>query len=104
MKKIIFLLLTGIVMSAGAMAQSVQKEENKLKNTIKNKKEDKHEVGNHLAHFRMKAALHKRKEVRHHRRSINRQAEHLEARGVKHPVYKAKAQAKKEKDAKNNNN
>ena len=101
MKKFIFLLLTGVVLSVGAMAQTVQQEQNTLKNTIKDKKDDKQAVGTNLAHLRVKSALTRRREVRRHRRSIHRQGEHLEARGVQHPIHKAKVQAKAEKDAKN---
>ena len=104
MKKLTFLLLFGLSISAGAMAQTVNKEQKTLKNSIKNKKEDRKEVGEDLGHLRMKAAVRHRKEVRHHRRSIHRQGEHLENRGVIRPIHKAKVQAKKEKEAEKGKN
>ena len=96
------LLIIGMVVSAGAMAQTteVKKDQKVLKNTIKDKKEDKHEVGKDLAHFRVEKAVKGRKEVRRHRRSIHKQGEHLEKLGVKEPIDKAKHQVKAEKDAK----
>jgi len=102
MKKIAILFAIGIVLSTGAMAQTkdVKKDQKVLKNTIKDKKEDKHEVGNDLAHLRIKSAVKDRKEVRKHRKSIHKQGESLENRGVKHPIAKAKRQVKAEKDIK----
>ena len=104
MKKFAMLLLTGIMLSTGAMAQTkdVKEDQKVLKNTIKDKKEDKHEAGKNLANLRVKKALRGRREVRRHRRSIHRQGEHLEAHGVKHPIEKAKHQAKIDKDKKDN--
>ena len=103
MKKFIMLLLLGTVLTTAASAQSNDKKEDQknLKNTIKDKKEDKHEAGKDLAHLRVKSAVKGRSEVRHHRKSIHRQGEHLENHGVKHPIRKAKHEAKAEKDAKN---
>jgi len=104
MKKNFILLLAGIVFSIGAMAQTKDKEnktgETKLTNTVVDKKEDKHEAGKDLAHLKVKSAIKKRKEVRSHKKSINRQEDHLEARGVKHPLRKAKHMAKAEKEEK----
>jgi hypothetical protein len=102
MKKITFLLLSSIVFSTCVMAQTkeVKTDEKNLKNTIVDKKEDKHEAGTDLAHLKVKSALKKRKEVRRHRRSIHRQGENLEAHGVKHPIEKAKHEAKAEKELK----
>lgn len=102
MKKITFLLLLGVVLSTGAMAQkkNVKTEQKVLKNTIKDKKEDKHEMGKNLSHLRLKSAMQSRKEVRRHGRSIHKQGERLENRGVKHPIQKAKHQAKADKDRK----
>jgi hypothetical protein len=103
MKKIAILLLIGVVVSTGAMAQNndVKTDQKVLKNTVKDKKEDKHQVGTDLAHLRIRSAQRKHREVRHHRRSIHKQGEHLENHGVKHPIRKAKRQAKSERDAKN---
>jgi hypothetical protein len=106
MNKIAILLFTGIVLSTGAMAQTkAQAQDNKadqkeLKNTIIDKKEDKHEVGSDLAHLKIKSALRERREVRRHRRSITKQGEHLENHGVAHPITKAKHEAKAEKEMK----
>ena len=96
------LLLTGILLSAGAMAQSkdVKKDQTVLKNTIVDKKLDKHRAGKNLANLRIKKALRDRREVRRHGRSIRRQGRHLQRHGVKHPIEKAKQQAKIEKDKK----
>lgn len=103
MKKfIVLLLMSGFISTAVTAQTKVQKkEETVLKNTIKDKKEDKKEVGNDLKKLRVKEALKDRKEVVHHRRSIHRQGEHLENQGVKHPVKTAKDKIKVEKDMKN---
>ena len=103
MKKIVMLLLMGTVLSTAAIAQTKDVKDDKrvLKNTIKDKKEDRREVGSDVTHLRVKAAVRHHKEVRRHRKSIHRQGEHLEQHGVKHPIRKAKHQAKAEKDAKN---
>lgn len=102
MKKIAILLLIGIGFSTGVMAQKsdVKKDEQVLKNSVKDKKEDKHEAGNDLAHLRIKSAMKERREIRRHKRSIRRQGEHLENHGVKHPITKAKRQVKAEKEMK----
>ncbi len=105
MIKFAMLLFMGSVFATGATAQSKDIKEDKkvLKNTIKDKKEDKHEAGNDLAHLRIKSAIKGRKEVRAHRRSIHKQGEHLERHGVRHPIEKAKHQLKVEKDEKKGN-
>jgi len=102
MKKIATLILISIVFSTAAMAQSkdVKTDQRNLKNTIKDKKEDKHEAGKDLAHLRIKPALEGRREVRRHRKSIHKQGEHLENHGIKHPIHRAKEQVKAEKDLK----
>jgi hypothetical protein len=84
------------------MAQKKDIKEDKavLKSSIKDKKEDKHEAGKDLAHLRIESALKGRREVRHHRKSIHKQGEHLEAHGVKHPIENAKKQVKSDKDVK----
>ena len=100
MKKIAVLLLTGVILSTGIRAQTkdVKSDQKDLKNTIKDKKEDRHEVGKDITHLKVKSALKDRKEVRHHRKSIHRQDEQLENQGVKHPTRKAKHQLKGEKE------
>lgn len=102
MKKIVTLLLTGILLSAGAMAQTkdIKKDQKVLKNTVADKKEDRHEVGKDIANLRVKRAVDDRQEVRQHRRSIRRQGRHLRHHGVKHPIQKAKHEAKVDKDKK----
>jgi hypothetical protein len=101
-KKIFLLLVIGTGISAGAMAQSnsVKTDQRILKNTVADKKEDKHEVGNNLQHLRVKSAMRGHREVKRHRRSIHKQGENLERRGVAHPVEHAKKQVKAEKDMK----
>jgi competence protein ComGC len=103
MKKIIFLLLIGAIVSTNSIAQTkdIKNDQTVLKNTIKDKKEDKHEAGTDLANLKIKSAIKERKEVRHHRRSIQKQAKHLRKHGVKHPIEKAKHEAKVDKDKKN---
>lgn len=103
MKKFILFLFISIATSASVNAQSeqVKQEQKTLKNSIKDKKEDKHEVAKDLANGRVKAAVKDRKEVRRHRASIHKQGKHLQRHGVKRPIHKAKVQAKKEKDIKN---
>ena len=98
------LLFAGALFSAGAIAQSTHVKEEKmvLKNTIKDKKEDKHEMGKDLGKLKISKAIEERKEVRHHRWSIRRQGRHLRNKGVKHPIEKAKHEAKVDKDKKDN--
>src|SRR5665647_185017 len=97
MKKFAFLIITGLVIGTGAMAQDVKKD---IKSSIKEKKEDKKETRKDLGHLKIKSAMKENKEVGRHRRSINKQGEHLEAHGVKHPVAKAKHQVHEEKEMK----
>jgi len=103
MKKILVLFVIGAIFSNAAAAQTkdVKEDQKVLKNTIKDKKEDKHEAGKDLAHLRVKAAVNGRKEVRHHRKSIHKQGRHLKQHGVTHPIEKAKHKAKVDKDIKN---
>jgi hypothetical protein len=102
MKKIVFILCIGLASATGVMAQTkdVKQDQKVLKNSIADKKEDKHEVGKDLAHLRIESARNKHKEVRRHRRSIHKQGQHLENHGMKAPIRKAKRQAKADKDAK----
>ena len=106
MKKIAILVFIVFGFGAATMAQTkdVKNDQRVLKNSIKDKKEDKHEAGSDLAHLRVEKAIQGRKEVRRHRRSIHKQGKHLERHGVKNPIHKAKVQAKAEKDAKNGKN
>lgn len=106
MKKLAFLLILGIVFSTAAMAQKndVKTDQRTLKNSIKDKKQDKHAVGKDITHLRVKSAVRGRKEVRSHRKSIHKQGERLENRGVNDPTEKAKHQVKAEKDAKKGKN
>lgn len=103
MKKIIIFLLMGGIFTTAVTAQTkdVKKDETVLKNTIKDKKEDRREAGKDLANLKVKAAVKERKEVRHHRKSIRRQGKHLRNHGVKHPIKTAKDKAKVDKDMKN---
>ena len=105
MKKITFLIITGLIFCTGAFAQSkdIKQDKKNLKNTIKDKKEDKKETRKDLAHLRLKSANNKNKEVGRHRRSIHKQGKHLEAHGVKHPVKTAKDQIKEQKEIKKDN-
>lgn len=102
MKKTIILFCIGIMFSVAAIAQNpdVKTDEKVLKNSVKDKKEDRHEAGKDLAHLKVKSAMRKRNEVRRHRKSIHKQGEHLERHGVKHPITKAKHQVKSDKEAK----
>ena len=102
MKKIAFLIVTGLVLCTGAMAQTkdIKNDKKDLKNSIKDKKEDRRDTRQDLAHLRIKKAVNKNKEVGRHRRSIHKQGEHLEDHGVKHPVTTAKHQIKEEKEIK----
>jgi len=103
MKKFAFLFFVSIALYTSAMAQTkaVKTNERVLKNTIKDKKEDRREIGKDVTHLKVKSAMRSRREVRRHRKSIHRQGEHLQSQGVQHPVKKAKIAAKAEKDAKN---
>ena len=98
------LLFAGALFSAGAVAQSKEVKADKvvLKNTIKDKKADKHEMGKDLGKLKISKAIEERKEVRHHRWSIRKQGKHLRNHGVKHPIEKAKHEAKVDKDKKKN--
>lgn len=103
MKKIVFLVITGLVLCTGAIAQSkdIKNDKKDLKNSIKEKKEDKKETRKDLVHLKIKSAMEENREVGRHRRSIHKQGGHLEAHGVKHPVSKAKHQVHEEKEMKN---
>ena len=103
MKKVIIFLLVSALFNTASTAQTkdVKKDQTVLKNTVKDKKEDKHEVGKDLAHLRLKKAVKERKEVKHHRKSIHKQGKHLKNNGVKHPIKTAKDKAKVDKDIKN---
>lgn len=85
---------------ASAQTKEVKNDKQVLKNTIKDKKEDKHEMGKDLSKLKFKAAVKERKEVRHHRWSVRRQGKHLRRHGVTHPIEKAKHEAKVDKDKK----
>jgi hypothetical protein len=102
MKKITLLLSAACLFSTFVMAQTkeIKKDETHLKTSIEDKKEDKHEAGKDLAHLKINSAINKRKEVRRHRKSIHMQAKHLESKGVKDPMVKAKHQAKADKELK----
>jgi hypothetical protein len=100
MKKFAFLIITGLVIGTGAMAQDVKKDKKDIKNSVKDKKEDKKETRKDLAHLKIKSAMKENREVGRHRRNIHKQGEHLEAHGVKHPVAKAKHQVHEEKEMK----
>lgn len=100
-KTALFLFMGVVIANTGfAQTKDIKHDEKTLKNTIADKKEDRHEVGKDLAHLKVKKAMKERKEVRHHRRSIHHQAKHLNNHGVKHPIEKAKHQVKAEKEAK----
>ncbi len=100
-KTALFLMMSVAIGTTGlAQTKDIKQDEKKLKNSITDKKEDRHEAGRDLGHLRVKKALKERREVRHHRRSIHHQAEHLNDHGVKHPMQKARHQAKAEKEAK----
>lgn len=103
MKKIIIFLLVGALFNTVVKAQTkeVKKDEKVLKNTIKNKKEERREVGKDLAHLKIKGALQERKEVRHLRKSSHRQNKHLKRHGIKHPMKKAREKISDEKEIKN---
>ncbi len=103
MKKITMLLVISGIISTGAMAQQkeIKAEEKVLKNTIKDKKEDRQEAVKDLGHLKVKSAIKGRKEVRRHRKSIKKQGKNLKQKGVEHPIKKAKEQLKEEKDLKN---
>ena len=102
MKKIAILLFLGVLAGGVVHAQSadVKKDQRVLKNTIKDKKEDNHQVTKDLTHFRMEKAAQHHREVVRHRRSIHKQVAHLEQHGVKDPKDKAKDQLKAEEAAK----
>jgi hypothetical protein len=104
MKKIVFFIITGLVLCTGAMAQSkdIKDDKKDLKNSMIDKKEDKRETGKDLAHLKVHKAVKGHQEVGQHRRSIHKQGEHLEAHGVKHPRTTAKDQIKEEKEIKKN--
>jgi hypothetical protein len=106
MKRIAFILLS-FALTSGAMAQTATKKaemdkkktEKQLQTTIKEKKDEKHEVGSDLKHLKVSAAVKDRKEVRSDRRRIHRKAHHLKkAHGVDHPTIKAQKEVKEAKD------
>jgi hypothetical protein len=104
MKKNLILLILGMIFTAGAMAQTKDKDiktdEKHLTNTIEDKRQNEREAGKDLTHLKVKSAWEKRKEIMARQRSIHRQDERLEARGVRHPFRKARHMANAEEEEK----
>ena len=99
-------MMAGIALTTIAMAQTTEtkvaidkkKTENQLKNTIKEKKEEKKEVGNDLKHLKLDKAIEDRKDVRAVRRVEHKKARHLrKMHGVKNPIHKAEKEIREEK-------
>ena len=99
-------MMAGIAITTISMAQTTEtkvaidkkKTENQLKNAIKEKKEEKKEVGNDLKHLKLDKAIKDRKDVRAVRRVEHKKARHLrKMHGVKNPIHKAENQIREEK-------
>ncbi len=100
MKKLtVLIIIIGLfTTSTKAQKRRIEADQKELKNTIKDKKEDRKVIAKDVAHLRLKKAVQGRKKVRHHRKNIHHQGKHLENNGVKHPIIKAKQKAKAEKE------
>jgi len=103
MKKAIFLLVCSAALAIGASAQSKDLKEDKkdLKNTVRDKQEEKKDTRKDVGHLKLRSAMKENKEVGKDRRSIHQQGQHLKTEhGVKHPIAKAKHEVHEEKEAK----
>ncbi|HWK07010.1 MAG TPA: hypothetical protein VNS58_25420 [Puia sp.] len=101
MKKLLFILLGGTLTSLG-FAQTTPKkvEEKELRHDIREKREEKHEVGKDLAHLNIKKARADHKDVVTEKKAEHRHAAQLKRQGVKHPVSRAKHQIHAQDEAK----
>jgi hypothetical protein len=103
MKKFVFLLITGVALATGAIAQSsdVKDDKKDLKNSIRDKQAEKKDTRKDVGHLKIKSAMKENKEVGQDRRTIHQQGKHLDKQhGVKHPIVKAKHEVHEEKEAK----
>ena len=100
MKKIL-LLIMGVSLTAGVMAQTDPKKKEDmthLRTDVRAKKADAHQVNHDLTHARVKKAVRDHKAVAADNRAIHRNSRQLKSRGVDHPVAKAKRQVKVQDD------
>lgn len=100
MKKILVVLL-GLSLTAGVMAQTDPKKKEEMKDLrtdVREKKAAKHKVNHDLAHVRVKKAVQDHKEVARENKDIRNDSKRLKSRGVSHPVTKAKRQVRVQDD------
>ena len=101
MKKLLFLLL-GAGLTTISFAQTTPKkvEEKELRHDIREKREEKHEVGKDVTHLNIKKAKADHKDVVTEKKAERRHAAQLRRHGVKHPVSRAKHQIHAQDEAK----
>lgn len=101
MKKLLFILF-GATLTTLTFAQTTPKkvEEKELRHDIREKREEKHEVGKDVTHLKVKKAMADHKDVVTEKKAQNRHAAQLRRRGVKHPVSRAKHQIHAQDEAK----
>src|SRR5260221_14696808 len=109
MKKIAILLI-GISLTAGVMAQTDTKkaqtdpkkkaEMKDLRTDVREKNAASHQVNKDLGHVRIKKAIHDHKAVAQENKHIGRDSKALKSKGVSNPVAKPKRQGKGKNDNK----
>lgn len=106
MKKLFFVLMA-MGISAGVIAQTpsqVRKDQEKkaesrdLRTDVRAHKVAKHKENKDLAHVRVKKAMHDHKTVARVNKDEHSDAKHLKAKGIDHPVTKAKRQVRVQDD------
>ncbi len=105
MKKSIFLIL-GIAITTASIAQTTPKkeEEKHLRNDIREKREENHEVAKDVSHLKFKNARADHKDAMTEKKAMHRDASKLRRRGVKHPITRARHQIHAQDEAKEHNN
>lgn len=100
MKKLLVVLL-GLSLTAGAMAQTdpqKKAEMRELRSDVREKKAASHKVNKDITHVRVKKAVHDHKAVARKNKEIRHDSKNLRDQGVSHPVAKAKRQNRVQDD------
>jgi len=100
MKKLLLFIFSVALISGAATAQTAKQEEKKeLKETIKDKKVHQKAVVKDAAHLNLGTAKEQHDKAEADRKSQHVIAKDLRAKGVEHPVVKAKKAIRKEHEA-----
>jgi hypothetical protein len=101
MKKLSFVIM-GLALTTISFAQTTPKktEEKQLRNDIREKHEENHEVAKDVAHLNIKKAKADHKDVVTEKKAMHHHSAQLKRRGVKHPVSRAKHQIHAQDEAK----